>query len=63
MKYFTEDTVVGTCPNCKKATVFEPTEKKDVFTCQSCYKNARQWKNGKIHWAVITDDHPYVDYL
>lgn len=60
---FNEDTVVGTCPNCKHETVFTPTKKHDVFTCMSCYKRAKQWKNGKIHWAVISDNHPYVDYL
>lgn len=63
MPLISEDTVVGRCPNCTKETVFEATDKKDVYTCVVCFKKAKQWKNGKIHWAVITDDHPYVDHL
>ena len=63
MELFNSDTVVGICPNCKQQTIFHPTKKHDVFTCKLCHKIAKQWKNGKIHWAVITDDHPYVDYI
>jgi len=63
MPLLSEDTIVGRCPNCTKETIFEPTKDKDIFTCIVCYKKAKQWVNGKIHWAVISDDHPYVDYL
>jgi len=63
MPLISEDTVVGKCPNCQKETVFTPTDDEHIFNCVSCFKKAKQWKNGKIHWAVITDDHPYVDYL
>jgi hypothetical protein len=43
--------------------VFDATEDVNIYTCGLCYKKAKQWKNGKIHWAVITDDNSYVDYL
>lgn len=58
-----KDTTVGICPNCKRETVFEPTEDKAIYNCGICYRKAKQWKNGKIHWAVITDDNRYVDYI
>lgn len=63
MELFDQKTVVGICPNCTKETIFSPTKREDVYTCKLCHKVARQWMNGKIHWAVITDDHPYVDYI
>ena len=62
-KFLSPDTVVGQCPNCRRDTVFDATEDINIYTCGLCYKKAKQWKNGKIHWAVITDDQPYVDYL
>lgn len=63
MKLLDPEAIVGRCPSCRKETIFEETEDKNIYTCAVCYKKAKQWKNGKIHWAAITDDHPYVDYL
>ena len=55
--------IVGQCPHCKADTVFKKTGNKNIFLCRVCYKTAKQWKNGKIHWFKVSETHPYIDYV
>ena len=55
--------MVGQCPHCKSDTVFRKTRDKNIYTCRVCYKTAKQFKNGKIHWFKVSETHPYIDYV
>jgi len=58
-----KEALLGVCPNCSRETIFMSTDKKNINTCGLCFMKAKQWKNGKIHWAKITEEKDYVDYI
>ena len=44
---------LGQCPHCKEIVPFEETQKKDIYVCPICYKEAKQYVNGKILYNKI----------
>jgi hypothetical protein len=49
------DLAYGICPYCKCTTTFVPTSKKLIYFCDTCEKDVKQYKNGKIHWHKIDE--------
>ena len=58
-----KNTTLGVCPNCKGDTVFKETKSKYIYKCGLCYKFAKQYKNGKIHWFKMSDNPQYSRHI